>query len=259
MYANSLSDPDQLLTENMTHNYRFLVVLFIPILAACSYTASLVNKDVPTSGSISGSLAGFCSFTPDRSPSTNTYSNKASSNKKSSIQASHELQRTENPLVGQFKFPIPEGCLSSPFGYRRGIFHSGVDITADKGDPILACADGTVIFAGTMKAYRRYGQMVLIGHGGDVYTRYAHASRVLVRSGQKVRLGDKIALVGSTGRATSPHLHLEVQVAGKLYNPVACFSSEQLRQIRVAKNFPSSPMGPVSAGRRISDLLSSLR
>lgn len=161
--------------------------------------------------------------------------------------------------MGQLKFPIPEGCLSSPFGYRRGIFHSGVDITADKGDPILACADGTVIFAGTMKAYRRYGQMVLLDHGGDVYTRYAHASRVLVRTGQKVRLGDKIALVGSTGRATSPHLHLEVQVAGKLYNPVACFSSEQLRQIRVAQNFPSSPMGPVSAGRRISDLLSSLR
>ena len=86
----------------------------------------------------------------------------------------------------------------------------------------------------------------------------AHASRVEVKTGQKVRSGERIALVGSTGRATSPHLHFEVEIAGKLYNPIACFSEDQLRPVRVANGLPLAPIGPNRTGRLITGLLSFL-
>lgn len=212
-----------------------------------------MKKDIPGDGRGPGVRVGFCSLMPSSVEPQQRMSCGYSGLARSTVAVGGMSDRKENPLAGQLKFPVPTGCLSSPFGYRKSVFHSGVDITADKGDPILACADGKVAFAGIMKAYRRYGQMVVIDHGRGVFTKYAHASRILVRPGQSVRIGEKIALVGSTGRATAPHLHLEVQVDGKVYNPVACFSSDQLRTVRVARDFPSPPMGPVSAYRVASE------
>jgi hypothetical protein len=74
-----------------------------------------------------------------------------------------------------------------------------------------------------------------------------------------VRQGQKVALVGETGRSTGPHLHLEVRVANKMYNPLAYFSHSELARIRFAKNFSGSPMGPVRARWRIPDLLTAKR
>jgi murein DD-endopeptidase MepM/ murein hydrolase activator NlpD len=162
------------------------------------------------------------------------------------------LNGKKNPLVPDLLFPVEGGCLSSPFGYRRGIFHSGLDITAAKGDLVTACADGRVVFTGSRKGYRSYGLTVLVDHGKDVFTHYAHLSRILVRKGQKVAAGEKIGLIGSTGRSTSPHLHLEVKVGGQHYNPVAYFPPSELRRIEVAKSFSDTPMGPVSSRRKIS-------
>jgi Peptidase family M23 len=162
------------------------------------------------------------------------------------------LDGKKSPVVPDLKFPVRGGCLSSPFGFRHGVFHSGLDIAAAKGDPITACADGRVVCAGSRKGYRSYGLAVLIDHGHNVCTHYAHMSRILVRKGQKVVAGQTIGLVGSTGRSTSPHLHLEVKVGSQFYNPLAYFPSSELKRIQVAKDFPEPPMGPVRSQRGFS-------
>jgi len=94
--------------------------------------------------------------------------------------------------------------------------HEGLDIAARHGTPILAAAKGRVVFAG-MRG--NYGRMVEIDHGYGFVTRYAHASRILVRKGQEVKRGDKIAEIGSSGLSTGPHLHYEVLVNGRSVNP----------------------------------------
>ena len=110
---------------------------------------------------------------------------------------------------------------------------------------MLACEDGEVVLAGTRKGYRSYGRTVLIDHGKDVFTLYAHLSSIHVAAGQKVRRGQKIACVGCTGRATAPHLHLEVRMGDRAFDPCVCFSKSELRRIEVAKGFGNSPLGPV--------------
>jgi murein DD-endopeptidase MepM/ murein hydrolase activator NlpD len=164
-----------------------------------------------------------------------------------------------DPVVPELKFPVPGGVLTSPFGYRWGRFHKGLDIAAPIGRSVVACADGRVIFTGSRKKFRRYGNTVLIDHGSGVYTYYAHLSEIKVKKNQKVSRGQKIALVGTTGRSTGPHLHLEVRVTNKMYNPLAYFSPKELSGILIAKRFSVSPMGPVRAHWRVPDLLTASR
>ena len=111
--------------------------------------------------------------------------------------------------------------ISSPFGNRIlfGVkeFHTGIDIAAALGTNILAANSGTVIKAGYNNSY---GYMVMIDHGGGIVTLYAHSSKLLVKTGDVVGRGQVIALVGSTGRSTGPHLHFEVRVNGEYKNPL---------------------------------------
>ena len=137
----------------------------------------------------------------------------------------------------ELKFPVKCGVLSSPFGYRRGRYHAGVDITAKRGDPVFACADGLVDAAGKQKDFKGLGILVTINHGKGISTDYAHLSKVLVRSGQMVHQGQKIGLIGSTGRATSPHLHLQVRNGAQFYDPMIFFNQSQLSGIGVADSF----------------------
>ncbi|WP_018086279.1 peptidoglycan DD-metalloendopeptidase family protein [Desulfurispora thermophila] len=109
-----------------------------------------------------------------------------------------------------------EGWVSSPFGLRQGRPHEGIDIAADFGEPIRAAAAGRVVFAGPRGTY---GLTVIIDHGDGWQTLYAHASQLLVSEGQEVAAGETVALVGSTGRSTGPHLHLEVRKNGMPVNP----------------------------------------
>jgi murein DD-endopeptidase MepM/ murein hydrolase activator NlpD len=115
------------------------------------------------------------------------------------------------------------GWLSSAFGNRRDPFdgtpefHAGLDIAADRGTPVRATADGTVLTAGLNG---NYGYSVLVEHGFGISTRFGHLSRFAVRPGQRVRRGEAIGFVGSTGRATSPHLHYEILMNGKPINPL---------------------------------------
>jgi murein DD-endopeptidase MepM/ murein hydrolase activator NlpD len=119
--------------------------------------------------------------------------------------------------------PVSEGVYTSNFGWRVDPFtghsamHEGVDFMADAGTAIHASAAGVVVYADT---HPQYGNMIEVDHGNDIVTRYAHASRLLVKVGQVVRRGDKIAEVGSTGRSTGNHLHFEVRYKGNAQNPV---------------------------------------
>jgi murein DD-endopeptidase MepM/ murein hydrolase activator NlpD len=96
-------------------------------------------------------------------------------------------------------------------------FHSGLDISANAGSPIRATADGTIESAGYAG---NYGNAVVVNHGFGISTRYGHMSRIAARKGQTVKRGDVIGFVGSTGRATSAHLHYEVLLNGQTINPL---------------------------------------
>lgn len=115
------------------------------------------------------------------------------------------------------------GWLSSAFSRMRyhpilhqGRPHEGIDVTAPMGAPIEAPANGVVIQTGWEAGF---GNMVVIDHGYGIITRFAHASRILVRKGQRVERGQRIALVGNTGLSTGPHLHYEVHVNGRPVDP----------------------------------------
>ena len=95
--------------------------------------------------------------------------------------------------------------------------HEGIDVSAPRGAPIEAPANGTVVFAGWDVGY---GNVVTIDHGFGIVTKFAHASRLLVRKGQRVSRGEQIALVGNSGLSTGPHLHYEVHVNGRPVNPI---------------------------------------
>jgi len=118
--------------------------------------------------------------------------------------------------------PIEASWNASSFGWRidpmtgEQALHEGIDFISDVGTPVFAAAGGVVVFA---EYHQQYGKMVEIDHGNDFMTRYAHASKVLVKSGEIVRRGRKIAEVGSTGRSTGPHLHFEVRYKGVAQNP----------------------------------------
>lgn len=107
------------------------------------------------------------------------------------------------------------GWRKSPHGGGRRL-HAGLDIAAPRGTPVVAPADGHVVFAGYHTAY---GNLVVIDHGYGISTKYAHLSRMLVRVGDRVQRGELMAKVGNTGRSTGPHLHFEVLKDGVPTNP----------------------------------------
>jgi murein DD-endopeptidase MepM/ murein hydrolase activator NlpD len=108
------------------------------------------------------------------------------------------------------------GNRSDPFTGERD-FHPGLDISADKGDAIYSTADGKVTHAASAG---NYGNLVIVDHGYGIETRYGHMSAFKVKVGQAVKRGDLLGLVGSTGRATSSHLHYEVRANGRILNPL---------------------------------------
>ena len=120
-------------------------------------------------------------------------------------------------IINDMKWPLTSGELSSLFnrirskGRRK---HFGIDIVAPKGTPIHAVLDGIVeIVSNGGNGFRGYGRTIIINHSGELWTLYSHCATLNVRVGQKVKQGDTIATVGSTGRATTNHLHFEVRNA----------------------------------------------
>lgn len=127
-------------------------------------------------------------------------------------------------------WPIDSGWISSSYGHRddpitgRRAFHGGTDFATHPGQSVYAVAGGVVTFAGRKGAY---GHMVEINHGNGYTTRYGHNSENIVNVGQVVRAGDEIARVGSTGRSTGPHVHLEVRQDGQPKDPAPYASAER--------------------------------
>ena len=131
-------------------------------------------------------------------------------------------QRQALALATPSIWPVT-GWLSSPYGGRKDPFtgqddfHPGLDISSPPGAPVLAPADADVASAGPGGDY---GNLVVLNHGYGISTKFGHLSRFAVSAGQHVKRGDVIAYVGTTGRSTSPHLHYEIWMNGRLTNPM---------------------------------------
>jgi murein DD-endopeptidase MepM/ murein hydrolase activator NlpD len=162
---------------------------------------------------------------------------KTRANKEALIKMEKELAAKENEITkklealrhgnapGKLLYPT-KGVLTSGFGYRispisgTNMFHGGIDIGTATGTPVNAAADGQVLQAEYMGGY---GYSILIYHGGGFATFYAHLSGFAISAGSKVKRGQVIGYVGSTGYATGPHLHFEVRVNGAQKNPYSYF------------------------------------
>ena len=129
--------------------------------------------------------------------------------------AKPEQKYSERPVISNVTVGSLFGYRSDPFT-GRAKFHSGVDIKARAGESVGASQPGVVQFAGW---YHGYGNLIIINHGGGVTTHYAHLSSFDVGVGASVERGQIIGRAGSTGRATSPHLHYEVRIDGNPVNP----------------------------------------
>jgi murein DD-endopeptidase MepM/ murein hydrolase activator NlpD len=114
------------------------------------------------------------------------------------------------------------GERADPFAGRRAM-HAGIDLSGPVGSPIFATADATVLRAGWNSG--GYGNLVELDHGRGISTRYGHLSQILVQAGQRVKRGELIARMGSTGRSTGSHLHYEVRIDGRAVNPIPFMKS----------------------------------
>jgi murein DD-endopeptidase MepM/ murein hydrolase activator NlpD len=117
----------------------------------------------------------------------------------------------------RFQWPT-DGVLSSGFGTRGEGFHGGIDISGERGTPIVAADEGVVTYSG--RGPNGYGNTVMLNHGDGLMTLYAHNERNVVRQGKRVRRGQIVALMGDTGRASGTHVHFEVHQYGRLVDPL---------------------------------------
>ncbi|MBI3502222.1 MAG: peptidoglycan DD-metalloendopeptidase family protein [Bacteroidetes bacterium] len=127
----------------------------------------------------------------------------------------HYSLELENAEYGCFNMPA-WGPLSSPFGWRHGLYHKGVDIQLRKGDTVTCAFDGMVRFA---QKKGGYGNVVIVRHYNGLETVYAHLSKIKVCEGDVIGAGDLIGLAGSTGHSTGPHLHFETRFMGAPVDP----------------------------------------
>ena len=149
-----------------------------------------------------------------------------------------------NKMMVPTQLPVLGGNLGSYFGWRidpftgQSALHTGLDFPAELGTPIYSAAGGVVV---VQEFHPKYGNMVEIDHGNDLVSRYAHSSKVLVKKGDLVKRGQKIAEVGTTGRSTGPHLHFEVLVQGVPQDPQ--------KFLNAGRNLPSTQ---VAQGRKVT-------
>lgn len=156
---------------------------------------------------------------------------KATPGEKEAIKKAKEALSGRRSWSGTFQKPVKKARISSRFGVRRKVngkllddyFHAGMDFAAPRGTAIRACAAGKVILART--GWRLHGNTVCIDHGQGVISIYIHMNSIKVKQGEAVRAGEKIGTVGSTGRASGPHLHFGLYVNKVAANPVYWFKN----------------------------------
>ncbi len=143
-----------------------------------------------------------------------------------------KLKIQKNYVGGKMMWPLPLRYtrISSPFGYRihpvlkKKKMHTGIDIPAPRNTSVYAAGHGTVIYADWLGSY---GKAVMIDHGGGIVTLYGHNNKLVVKVGKKVKKGDVISKVGTTGRSTGNHVHFEVRKNGKYVNPLGYVKSKK--------------------------------
>ena len=148
--------------------------------------------------------------------------------------------------------PVRTAAFTSSYGVRsdpfqgRAAMHAGIDLAGPIGTPIYAAADGTIETAGWNSG--GYGNLIKIDHGRGIEARYGHLSQVLVHDGQRVKRGDLIARMGSTGRSTGSHLHYEVRIDGRAVNPIPFMKSTDYIMALRSSGGGGSSMDQVALG-----------
>jgi murein DD-endopeptidase MepM/ murein hydrolase activator NlpD len=130
---------------------------------------------------------------------------------------------------GSLRWPLDAYIVSSEFGERWGKMHKGMDMAADVGEPVYAIAAGEVIYAGD--GLRGYGNVVILRHDRKTTSLYAHNSELKVKQGDQVTQGTLIALLGSTGHSTGPHVHFEIRDGDTAVNPRTVLPKPKLAQV----------------------------
>lgn len=192
-----------------------------------STLAGVKPEDLQLAPALRGGQGG--PFVPARTPSLDQLNGMVSSLDEAAEQSTDLFTMIESRLFEKRleSLMIPNSrpvdvSVGSGFGFRtdpftgRPALHTGLDFPCDVGSPILAAAGGMVRSADPHPAY---GNLLEIDHGNGLVTRYAHSSKILVKAGDLVKRGQLVALVGTTGRSTGPHLHFEVMVEGVLQDP----------------------------------------
>jgi murein DD-endopeptidase MepM/ murein hydrolase activator NlpD len=152
------------------------------------------------------------------------------------------------PISQSVNFTSGYGVRSDPFRGHAAM-HAGIDLAGPIGTPVYATADGIVGRSEWNSG--GYGNLVEIDHGQGIQTRYGHLSRLIARPGQRVRRGELVGLMGSTGRSTGSHLHYEVRIDGRAVNPVPFMQPSNTLAALQARTGPGSPAaigGPTGAG-----------
>lgn len=181
----------------------------------------------PAQGGLNGRNGGFLK----QRISSQYMGREVESLRQSMLRYSHQLERMQlvlksRSIVSDFdlsQWPVAKGYVSSNFGMRKDPFngkrrkHKGIDIAGPKGTAVMSIAAGRVVHSGRKGGY---GLMVEVQHENNLTSRYAHLSAVLVKEGGQVSQGDLIGRIGSSGRSTGPHLHLEVLKDKKNVNPL---------------------------------------
>ena len=182
--------------------------------------------------SVAASIATGCShakpYRSHRSGLFNQWSKLDSPNRRPSQNSEAEeadIDALARKVIGQFRPPLQNVEVTSPFGQRGDEFHEGVDLRAKSGTPVYAAGAGQVLYAG--KRIRGYGKMIVIKHASGLSTVYAHNSKLMVRQGQRVKIGQRIATSGATGHVRGPHLHFEVRNGVRAIDPMLLYPNTQ--------------------------------
>jgi murein DD-endopeptidase MepM/ murein hydrolase activator NlpD len=158
---------------------------------------------------------------------------------KKHLPAPPALDNVPEQYAGSLRWPLDAYIVSSEFGARWGKIHKGMDMAADVGEPVFAIADGEVIYAGD--GLRGYGNVVILRHDRKTSSLYAHNSELKVKQGDQVKQGTLIALLGSTGHSTGPHVHFEIRDGDTAVNP-----RDVLPKPKVADATPDERTEPTS-------------
>ena len=200
----------------------FISVIFVSLLIPTTVAYSAGWSEVISQHITSRKPIQLASLSPRSLPSSQSLFKRPPS----SSNVKHSIKTVSLKILKKYRsrkrslpagWPIRYGRVSSLFGPRWGRMHKGIDLAAPIGTPVYAVESGVVTRS---KYVHGYGNLVEIKHSDMYITRYGHNSKRLVKAGQKVRKGQVIALVGSTGRSTGPHVHFEVRQNGTAINPV---------------------------------------